>query len=350
MASFSRWGCLFTLTITYINVTLSPGENALLDSQLLAIGNLLAQTCRVLQFAALIYGVHKFKIIFTDKKSIKILKDAHKNFLKGNNHSFIGHSLILLVNILAYSLITWPAPILLMKWFPEFAKWHKDKNEQHASIGYTALAWHHHVSDLVIRICMTIATQLIIVAWASGMKSIASTPEEVEAQTTCIEFSVILNNYKETGKVAAALQHLFQEWFVMSWVVYFIGVTGNTTLVIKALFKGLFYTSSYRSWFYFAHLVNDFFAFLIPYICGGLMNYYHNKYRECLEDTQERVLSKSADLSVYIHQKAVLIPQYKFIPALCCLNIPLESAGYSFTLILTSFAFVLSFITAFTDV
>ena len=137
----------------------------------------------------------------------------------------------------------------------------------------------------------------------------------------------------------------------MAWAVYFIGVTGNTTLVLKAAFTGLFRTSSHRSWFYFAHLINDIAAFLILYICGGLMNYYHQKYRDTLEELQESILSDSDQLFECIHQRANLIPsnpKYKFIPSLCCLNIPLESAGCSFTLILTSFIIVLSFIRTFT--
>lgn len=82
------------------------------------------------------------------------------------------------------------------------------------------------------------------------------------------------------------------------------------------------------------------------------MNYYHKKYRDTLKEVQEKILSNSGELTEWIHQRAVLIPRnsrYKFIPSLCCLDIPLESAGYSFTLILTSFGFVLSFITAFTN-
>lgn len=360
MLSLSRWGCLTTLTITYINATLIPGSNALLDSQLLAIGNLIAQTCRMLQFAALIYGVSKFSKVLSYQRSLNILSEARKNFCAYKNSPCTVHSLILLIFILLYCVITWPPPALLTKWFPEFVQWHDNDDQQHASFGYSVLAWFHHISDLIIRLLMGITTRLVMVAWFNGQRVLnaitepSTSIEEVESQeTTSSKFSKMVKNYRETGKVVAALQDIFQEWFVMSWVVYFIGVTGNTTLVLKALFKGLFWTATHRSWFYFAHLVNDFAAFIIPYICGGLMNYYHEKYRETLEQVQEDLLSDSETLSECVQQRANLIPlnpNYKFVPALCCLNIPLESAGYSFTLILTSFAFVLSFVTAFTNI
>lgn len=358
MLSCSRFGCLTTLTVTYFNATLTPGNNAILDSQLLAIGNLIAQTCRMLQFVALIYGTHKFSKILSYQSSLKILSDAYKGFCickcKNSYSSFM-----LLLFILLYCAITWPPPVLLTTWFHEFVLWHDEENQQRASFGYALLAWFHHISDLVIRLLMGVAARLVMVAWFNGQKYLEqitenSSIEALESQeTTCKKFSRIVKNYKDTGKAVAALQDIFQEWFVMSWVVYFIGVTGNTTLVLKALFKGLFSTATNRSWLYLAHLINDFAAFLIPYICGGLMNYYHKKYRETLEQVQEDLLSGSETLSECVQQRANLIPEnttYNFIPALCCLNIPLESAGYSFTLILTSFAFVLSFVTAFTDV
>ena len=356
--SLSRWGCLTTLTITYINATLAPGHNALLDSQLLAVGNLLAQTCRVLQFAALIYGVWKFSRILSSSSGLRVLKDTTAKFCVCENcckkeHSpCTVHTFILLGILILYFVVTWPPPALLTTWFPEFALWHADDaDQQHSSIGYTVLAWFHHISDLIIRLVMGVATRLVMVAWTSGEKELRDIEESEDSNKK--KFSKMVKNYKDKGEMAAALQYIFQEWFVMAWVVYFIGVTGNTTLVLKAAFKGLFNTASHRSWFYFAHLINDIAAFLILYICGGLMNHYHRKYRETLEEVQESILSRSDVMSECIQQKANLIPsnpKYKFIPSLCCLNIPLESAGYGFTLILTGFAFVLSFVTAFTNV
>ena len=358
MLSLARWGCLTTLTITYINTTLTPGNNGLLDSRLLAIGNLLAQTCRVAQFPALIYGVWKFRQILTSKTTRNVFTDKTKKFFRCDkccdkkHNACTVHTFILLGVLILYLTITWSPPILLSMWFHEFALWHDDdENQQNASIGYTVLAWFHHISDLSTRLVMGIMTRIVMVAWSTEREDLNRIEKSENEEG--FKFTNIVKSYKQTGRMVSGLQDIFQEWFVMAWVVYFIGVTGNTTLVLKALFTGQFSSASHRSWFYFAHLVNDFAAFLLPYICGGLMNYYHEKYRETLEDVQEKILSQSVHVSVQIQQRANLVPvnqRYKFVPAFFCLNIPLESAGYSFALILTSFAFVLSFVTAFTSV
>ena len=357
MLSMARWGCLTTLTITYINATLTPGNNGLLDSQLLAMGNLVAQSCRALQFIALIYGVAKFSKVLSSKSGCTVLRNAAKNFCFTANPNeptpCTVYTCILVGILVLYLAATIPPPVLLSTWFSEFAQWHDDDmNQQRSSVGYTVLAWFHHISDLTIRLGMGVATRLIMVAWVAAGEELRDVKKS-KVLNTKDKFSRLVWNYKETGRTVARLEDIFQEWFVMTWVVYFIGVTGNTTLVLKALFTGLFGTASHRSWFYFAHLINDIAAFAIIYICGGLMNYSHQKYRDTLEDVQEGILSDSENLSDFLHQRADLIPtnpNFKFIPSLCCLNIPLESAGFSFTLMLTGFAFLLSFITAFTKV
>lgn len=75
-----------------------------------------------------------------------------------------------------------------------------------------------------------------MVAWSSSEERLKTI--ERPGDTNKVKFSRIVRNYKDIiGKMVAALQDIFQEWFVMSWVVYFIGVTGNVTLVLKALFQ-----------------------------------------------------------------------------------------------------------------
>ena len=343
-----------SLTVTYSGTTLNPHNNSLLDSQLLALGNLLAQTARAGQFVSLIYGLYQFSCILKSEKGLDKLKEISKKFFeccRKDGSPCTAHTFILVGVLVLYALATCPPPILLMVWFKEFAGWHKENVEQNASIGYTALAWFHHISDLIIRIIMGGVTRLIMVAWISGEEKLWSTIKSEDSN--CEKFKSMVRNYKQTGKVVAALQSIFEVWFVMTWTVYFIGVTGNTVLVMKALLTNLFERSSHRSWFYFAHLVNDILAFIFPYICGGLMNTYHANYRETLEEVQERLLCESNNLSECLLQNAMLIPEnpnFGFVPAFFCLSIPLESAGYTFTIVLTMFAFLLTFITAFTSV
>ena len=184
-------------------------------------------------------------------------------------------------------------------------------------------------------------TRLVMIAWSSGEEKLG--PIEQTEDTTSIKFTNMVQNYKETGKVVAALQDIFQEWFVMMWVVYFVGVTGNGVLLLRTA-----YNTSYTddTWVDIMAFINDITAFLILYLCGGLMNHYHQKYRDTLEEVQE---SNSDVLSECIQQKADLIPsnpKYKFIPSFCCVSIPLDS-GFGFALIFVPF--VLSLVPTLTN-
>ena len=161
-----------------------------------------------------------------------------------------------------------------MIWFDEFAEWHKEDLAERVSIGYTGMAWMHHISDLAIRITMAIATRLIMLAWTDEEKAAKQLKDQ--QNSSCDKFKCLVKGYKTTGIVVSSLQTIFQVWFVASWIIYFIGITGNTVLVLEELLHtNRAVEQSHRFWFYFAHLINDITVFLVPYICGGLMNYYH---------------------------------------------------------------------------
>ena len=225
-----------SLTVTYSGTTLNPHNNSLLDSQLLALGNLLAQTARAGQFVSLIYGLYQFSSVLKSKKGLDKLKEISKKFFeccRKDGSPCTTHTFILVGVLVLYALATCPPPTLLMVWFKEFAGWHKENVEQNASIGYTALAWFHHISDLIIRIIMGMVTRLIMVAWISEQENLWSILNSENPK--CEKFKSMVQSYKQTGKVIAALQDIFQVWFVMTWIVYFIGITGNTVLVLKTL-------------------------------------------------------------------------------------------------------------------
>ena len=71
---------------------------------------------------------------------------------------------------------------ILTTWFTKFALWHDDNaDKQHSAVGYTVLAWFHHISDLIIRLVMGMATRLVMVAWTSGEKELRTIEKSKES-------------------------------------------------------------------------------------------------------------------------------------------------------------------------
>ena len=163
----------------------------------------------------------------------------------------------------------------------------------------------------------------------------------------------MVRKYKNIGELVAKLQCIFEVWFVLAWGIYFIGLTGNTVLVFKILLNNPSPGYNHKFWFYLAHLIYDISAFTVPYICSASMNYYHDMFHTALGEMQEKIFDECESLADCLLLNASAIPpkpHYHFIPALFCINIPLASAGFTLTIILAIFAFLMSFITAITRV
>ena len=173
LVSAARWGCLLTVTVEYhLQQNFHPTNNSLMDTKLLAIGNLLAQTLRVLQYPALMYGLCHFSSVLKPEWEFKKLKELFKH--SGKRVCFGCHTGCLSLVLLMFTLLTWAPPIILMVWFDDFAEWHEDSEERHSLIGYTALAWLHHLSDLAVRLAFFVVTVLIMSAWNSGIDDLQS--------------------------------------------------------------------------------------------------------------------------------------------------------------------------------
>ena len=91
-----------------------------------------------------------------------------------------------------------------------------------------------------------------------------------------------------------------------------------------------------------AYTVYNFSAFMFPYVCGTLMNYYHKKCHRIVQNTLQKLLKTRKS----IWQNADLIPMnpdYQFIPSFFgVISIPMNSTGHALTIFLTLLSFLLS--------
>ena len=142
----------------------------------------------------------------------------------------------------------------------------------------------------------------------------------------------------------ASIQRVFQEWFVIKWIVYFVDITVDSIIAIRSLFGSNVQSEQHTIIYIIVHLSYNFVAFLTLYICGGLMNSFHERYCKKVEKKirstgcEEDSWKKQCALSKLRKRK------YKFIPSLCGFSIPLDSSGYTLSLLLALVAFIANFV------
>ena len=305
--------------------------------------NTIAQGVHVLEYAVLIFSFHVYckKAREIESHHEKLKQEAKKALRK----CFTATNLtVLLIFLVAYPIVIIVPPSL-------YKAWSEYQNKQEIlSHMLTVSLFLAQISNCVIRMTMIVTTMVIKSAWHSASQIISS-PENQEMKCSIANFDDLVQNYENTGNFVCLLQRIFQRWFVLQWIIYFIAITEQCLLIFNTLFVPEYQETNQEREkqliLLLSYLIFYISALAIPNFCGISINSYHEEYREVLLKKQREFLSQSNDQSVRIMQIADLIPvnrKYQFVPSFLGLSIPLNITGHTLTIILTLLAFVLSLV------
>lgn len=345
ITSFIRLVLVVIVTIGSFKDNPMPKNDSLLDSKLANMGNLLYQLAIMFQHIALIYGICKFCVTIqflwkTDPTATfqsTSAQDKTCHYSAWENYTaIIGISLLYIIALVA-------APTVLMIWLHDFVLWFNDDVEEIPARIYAGMAWIQHLTNVLIRVAMAVVTTMVVLKWSSQQAEVKK----------CTKFSCLIINYQDTGKIVAALNSIFQGWFIVQWIIFFIGVSGKGTLVLKSILHEEYRYELHRFAYILTHVIFDILAFMIPYFFGVLMNQYHQTYYQQLREKQKDILSNNEDFKVKILMCANLVPKnpsFEFIPSLFRVSIPLDNAGYILTIVLAILTFIATFLVTFADI
>ena len=353
----TRLGIQVQLLVVFFNKT--DHKNVVHQSELVSLLLILSQVIYILEYIALIYGFFRFlkyvrskmtkeddpesPTIDLEKWKTKVNKCFMAVILPSCNdcscsriYLVIVYIILILAGLFQIAISIAP-PTFLIVW----------RNVTITSYEYShilgdinaALSFLSHVFNFIIRVAMIVVTITIRILWDRWHP------------TTVVEF---YDEYKKIGKFVAALQSIFQEWFVLKWIAYFLNIIGDITLAIKVLFhvpveSDSLLSSQHVFIFVTLHLVYDFVAFTTIFICGTLMNTYHRKYYR----KSEKAIWKACNEGKRdegIRNMVAESSKYKFTPSMCGLTVPLNNAGYIITFALAIVGFITSILTTFVKV
>lgn len=298
----------------------------------------------MIECITLIYGVLRFSLLYIKEQ------DTDKHLLELLNKSKPTVGTTFLVIIIVYPPILLIPPILYKKWFEH------DVKPEKISHYYTVTAFLTHIFNGAIRAAMIFVTVLVRVAWTSY-------PEDRKPATCNSE--TLLSDYDRNRKTVSSLQNIFQPWFVLQWIIYFIAITEDCMAIIGALTINDPGTSRTQQNQELAEtitiLMYNISAFAVPYICGTVMNYYYREYHKVLQDRQRQLLfddgkndsendsendeENEGKNDVKFAVNWILDkPDHQFVPTLCCLNIPLNNVGHTLTILLSLLAPMISLV------
>ena len=339
------------------------------------------QSVHVIEYLALIYGIAGFYLYaLIKRKTFFKLDNAYRESCKCHHSNFVcvGAVVVCGIGFMILALATFTPVALLTEWRVDIitAKFNTNSSVSKLNVTeiYVGMSYASHICHSTTRIFMIYVTLLIRSAWldqtepklqaeTSGNCLIAyakillrpkwmdtemEEPNNENRKDIKETFQSLISSYYTTGHYVTPLQNIFQQWFVMQWLVYFIKIIEDFAVVLHSLVSESYKDTGpkHELIFVFTHLFFDLILFLIPYYCASLINQYHGEYCERLQRVQNRVISKTDDS--WMLQSTQLIPQnpeYVFVPSFCGLSIPLSSPGYNISIMLAFFAFIISIIT-----
>lgn len=340
-----------------------------MEHQLSYVFNVLAQLANCLDSGALIYGV-----VYFYKKDYKEFQNFYKE-RRGLKYKTLlwKMSKIHLTAIIAFIVpitlvISIAPPIILTIYVKNTAPYNIDED---LGLSGVIIEWISHFSIFIVRVPMILATLYVRSIW---LVAITKMPK-VDANESCVIYcepqfgaeegirlkscmtqtdthilkkylNNLIDHYKVNGIQVASIQRIFQGWFVAKWIIFFFEISAFAATSLKPLSDGIHSSNGDQIWYPFTHFLYDIIAFIVIYSCGKLMNYYHAKFYESLEDNLQKHLYDSADFHHWLMQDMTLIRKrnkYQFIPSLFGIDIPMDSPGYAVTILISVFAVVTQF-------
>ena len=154
-----------------------------------------------------------------------------------------------------------------------------------------------------------------------------------------------VNDYMQRIRKIHQLLRVFQTWFVLQWFHYFFQAIIDLTQTLHQWITGTHHPEliiAYRG----IHTLYDILAFAIPHVCGLKINAYHEQY---LRHERKKLLRATQSKREYAKAYSLQIEKCKygdFVPRIRAtgIKIPLDSTGYTLTILLSIFALSSSFI------
>ena len=132
------------------------------------------------------------------------------------------------------------------------------------------------------------------------------------------DFKKRADDYVRIGNQVAVINELFQPWFFIPWVIYFIASFLKTYNVLRPWDvdgDGALPPPDISQIYYMLFNINQFITLVIPYLCVRKINTYHQKYYNAMRNDQlKRFKDKSSCLSFARQLKIEKEEEYDFIP------------------------------------
>ena len=238
----------------------------------------------------IVLGIATLKFLVADKELVKTYVHTFKKN-KGKVTKFT----------LAWSVLLCPC-LLLAIVIPTFGviqelEYDKKVAPCHNSIeavyvAYSAVNYLRYLCAFSVRMALIITTVIIREIWEEEAKKYRENlPNLVENggnqryfndwDNTANRLQHWTKEYKTKGDKIKEIVEIFQTWFIIPWVIFFIASSLDANQILQPWNIGSTMTRTY----YLLYNINQLITLLVPFLCATYINlYHHNFYKDMKKD------------------------------------------------------------------
>ena len=147
--------------------------------------------------------------------------------------------------------------------------------------------------------------------------------------------------YAKIGGQVERILEIFQTWFPIPWLLYFIGTSLDTDHILKAWKDG----SNEEGYYDFSEIpymvynFNQLSLLTIAFLCSKIMNTYHHKYLGISQQNQLTKFKTASRMGMANMNKIEKDEHFDFVPRVLgtSIKVPVESSIYIVTMLLGVF-------------
>ena len=208
-----------------------------------------------------------------------------------------------------------------------------------------------YLHDVTIRLLMILATIAVGELWSieelTDSKRIKSAEIDTIDEYLCDrietneDHEMQTKKYVEIGGQVERILEIFQTWFPVPWLLYFIGTSLDTDHILKAWKDGSNEEGHYdfSEVSYMVYNFNQLFLLTIAFLCSKRMNTYHRKYLGISRQNQLTKFKTASRMAMASMNKIEKDEHFDFVPRVwgTSIKVPVESSLYIVTMLVGVF-------------
>ena len=295
--------------ICELNKTIQDGLNSLPDhfrvgyiftAVMWAIINLL----RVIEYVVL--GIATLHFIYTYPRSVQIYLDT----LNNKRGKVIKFTLGLLVLLGPYLLLVIGVPTFNILKELEYEKMSPCYNRNVEYFTYTAVNYLRYLCAFSVRVAFVLTTVIIREIWRESLKSIPlDVPDVPDVRhndrvdqhlthwnNTAEHLKFWISRYNRTGEVVKQITEIFQTWFIIPWLIFFIISSLDVKYTLQPWSDKSGSTMARISYLVFD--LNQVTGLLLPFLCATLINSYHRDFYKRMKENLLRGCTGASEQAI----------------------------------------------------